>query len=128
MKISKLLSLALIVNVAACELNVNNSGDIGTGGSKSDRGANFESGPCALWDIVGEYDGGVTFDAECVLDTGEDKFVIDDVNFYDPDFRSSQVIYGTWHSDQEYDNCSIQILDEEIVINCEQWSYRGVRK
>tara|TARA_R110000868_G_scaffold167109_2_gene401404 strand:+ start:152 stop:544 length:393 start_codon:yes stop_codon:yes gene_type:complete len=123
----KIYALSLLTFLGACNLNVDASIDDDDESSKSS-GASKGAGKCALFSIVGEFEGGITFRPDCVLEVPGDKLTFDMRNgAFDTNFAVPTVIHGYWFSDQAYERCTIQELDSELLINCGEFDYRGFR-
>lgn len=132
MQSNKLYALFLCVFINACEINVDADYNEGSGNQSSSGEASkadkSKTGKCALHSIVGEFEGGVSFSADCILKIADDKLtILSEGLTYHTDYSVPQTVFGTWFSDQEDEICEIQELDDELIINCGDMAYRGHR-
>jgi len=105
------------------------TGDVNNGGNEySNDDKESHSGACALWDIVGKYEDGVEFTADCRLITGDDTFVVSDAYTNDADFFNRQLLWGNWFSDSDQDDCWAQYINDELIVDCRDWDYRGFKE
>ena len=125
MNLFKVYALATLTLLGACDLNVNANLDNGGQGSE-DSSEGYMSGKCALASIVGEFEGGIVFRPDCVLEVPGDKLTLR-IEDYQNDFSAAQTVFGEWFSDQETEMCRIQEVDNELLINCGEFDYRGFR-
>lgn len=113
------LLMTLIASLSACG-DVSITGTANIGGKASDKITNLYSGPCAKWDIVGEYED-LTFSGACEMSIQGDVFHIDDAALYDDDFESTQLIYGFWESDNTAEMCRFSKNHGTITVSCTEF-------
>jgi len=122
--------MMILLFLTACNVAVTGTGDVNNGGTENARDRDGRGGgACALWDIVGKYEDGVEITRDCRIKVGtRDTLVIDDPETNDPDFFNRQLVWGNWAEDQEIDQCWVQLVDDELFVDCWEWDYRGFKE
>lgn len=122
------LAVLALIMVSACQVSVDEDGNTFI----SDQSSHSEFGPCGGYEIVGTYENGFKFHADCSFEYGQNNLVFQQYStaqIEDPSFRSIQwfqvddtrTLSSAW--------CSAQLFNGVLHLDCENTlSYRGRKK
>jgi len=128
--VTRALATLTLILASACNVNVDNSGDLNAGGGdKSDSDSdNSEFGACGAYKIVGEYEGGLEITADCSINYGEHALVFQQYSYAqieDSTFRTIQTFEVDNTKTLEPNWCSAQLHNGKLFLECDELTFRG---
>lgn len=126
--------LHMLFALTACSL-VENSGTIeGTANVNTKPGAaaakqqEESTGQCGAYSVVGKYEGGLEFTADCQIKYGDQALIFQEYSYVqvkDDTFRTIQSFEIDNTKTLESGWCDAQLFNDELYLKCDGLSYRG---